>query len=44
MLNDSNQYADHMGLELLALSALVDRTATGEESLEKAPDSLAAIR
>ena len=36
--NDNNQYADHMGIELLLLSVLLERAATGENALEEAAD------
>lgn len=34
--NENNQYADHMGIELLLLSVLLDRAASGEGALEEA--------
>ena len=36
--NDNNQYADHMGIELLLLSVLVGRAAEDEGSLEEAAE------
>lgn len=36
--NDNNQYADHMGIELLLLSVFVGRAAEGEGSLEEAAE------
>ena len=36
--NDNNQYADHMGIELLLLSELVGRAADGEGSPEEAAE------
>lgn len=36
MSNDNNQYADHMGIELLLLSVLLERAASGETAFEEA--------
>lgn len=36
--NDDNQYADHMGIELLLLSELIGRAAEGEGSPEEAAE------
>ncbi|MBR0404634.1 MAG: molecular chaperone TorD family protein [Eggerthellaceae bacterium] len=34
--NENNQYADHMGIELLLLSVLLERAASGETAFEEA--------
>jgi len=31
--NDNNQYADHVGIELLCLSVLCERDAAGEDDM-----------
>ena len=38
MTGENNQYADHMGIELLLLSVLLERVAAGEGTVEAASD------